>query len=109
MNGLADAFAPAEAHYRSKVMEATWGHLAPEKGKTYPGHMVFAHAGYGGHLVILESEWKGLDDSPWLFEAMLEFVCDFPTEPGCVYRFEGKLKNYEFQGTVQEIPLTVKE
>lgn len=41
-----DAFAPAEEAYREAVMRDTWGHLAPEKNKSYPGRLVFSFGVY---------------------------------------------------------------
>lgn len=106
---FADVWAPVEAHYRAQVMEATWGHLAPRKNKTYRGHITFALGCFGSdHLnpTALECE-IGLDSSPWFFEAMEDFLRSLGGEEGAVYRWEGAFRNYEFKGTVHRIPLTI--
>lgn len=103
---MADAFAPVEAHYRARVLEATWGHLAPRKNKTYPGHIVFALGCYDcGHLnpTPLTCEFKGLDDSPWFYEAVIEFLQSLGGKAGDVYRWQGNFRNYEFAGTLQKL------
>ncbi len=97
---LADAFAPAEAAYAAQVVGATWGHLAPEPRRAYQGYIVFAHAGYGGAVVLLDASFVDLDDSPWLCEDMTEYVdaaVDRTKDSrGSVFRFDGtymKFKN----------------
>jgi hypothetical protein len=105
---IADAFAPAEAHYKAEVMSNTWGHLAPHKNKTYRGHIVFAVGCFGSdHLnpTALECEFKGLDSSPWFFDAMQNFLRNMETSEGHVYRFDGTFRNYEFKGRVRELKL----
>lgn len=105
---LADAFAPADAHYREQVMQATWGHLAPQRNIAYPGSIVFAVGCYGSdplNPTVLSCGFKDLDDSPWFFDAMSEFLSSRTFKPGAVYRFDGSFKNYRFRGkiTKQEI------
>lgn len=87
-----------------QVQEETWGHLAPQRDRSYPGSMLFAQSQYGD-FVILRAEFDGLDDSPWLFDAMMSFVEKWAKEPGVVYGFDGHLKNYEFIGGVEELPI----
>ncbi len=100
-----EAFAPAEAAYKIEIQKLTWGHLAPAKNKTYRGFILFANSAYDGP-VLLDSDFKGLKDSPWLYNAMIGFMCDYLTgrivenKYGRVYRFDGALRNYEFKGTV---------
>lgn len=103
---LADAFAPVEASYRAAVMADTFGHLAPKKNKVYPGYIVFAVGCFGNdplNPVALECEFKGLNSSPWFFEAMEDFTRSCDTEEGGVYRFDGKFRNYEFSGVVRRM------
>jgi len=99
---LADAFAPYEAKQRESVMEATWGHLAPKKRKTYRGYIVFTHSIYGDILNIA-NDFGELPDSPWFFQAMMDFICSQDTEQGCVYRFDGTFRNYQFTGTARKV------
>ena len=101
-----DAFAPVQALYRSEVMKATWGHLAPRKNKTYRGRIVFALGCYdSGELnpTPLACDFKGLDDSPWFYDAVIEFLQSLGGEAGDVFRWEGAFRNYEFKGTLQKL------
>lgn len=111
---IADAFAPATANYKAAVIRHVWGHLAANKNRAYRGFIIFANSAYDGP-VLLDSEFNGLDDSPWLYDAMLGFMSDWLT--GCViredfcrvFRFDGIVKNYEFKGTVTRLQLVDKK
>ena len=104
---IADAFTPVEARYKVAVMKHVWGHLAPAKNKSYCGFIIFANSAYDGP-VLIDSDFRGLEDSPWLWGAMMDFVHDYLTgcivrdEFGRVYRFSGVFKNYEFKGSVAQ-------
>lgn len=98
-----DVHGPIEARYHAQVMKMTWGHLAPRKNKTYRGHIVFAVGCFGDdHLnpTMLSAEFKGLDDSPWFFDAMRDFIEAHKGAPGNVYRFDGTFRNYDFAGQI---------
>jgi hypothetical protein len=106
--GMADAFARVEAKYRDQVICATWGHLAAKKDKTYEGRIVYAVGCYGNddmNPTALVSDFKGLDNSPWEFDAVDEFLHhkDTPKESGCVYEFVGTMCNYECRGTIRKL------
>jgi hypothetical protein len=106
---LADAFAPAEQHYRNQVIAATFGHLAPEPRKAYPGTILFTHSEYG-QLVPIRAHFDGLPDSPWFFEHLNDFVADKATVAGGVYRFKGtymlcKNGNARFVGKVVKLDI----
>jgi len=98
---IAEAFIPVEEAYKDAVMENTWGHLAPRRNAQHKGSMLFARSEYGD-LVILNSAFDGLDDSPWLFQAMMDFVSDNTPEPG-IYKFTGRFRNYKFVGDVAKV------
>lgn len=85
---LAEVFAPIEAKYRSQVLQSTWGHLKPRTRKLYPAKIVFTCAGYGGSYEIIDAQIKGVGDSPWLFEHMMDFVAKKAVQ-GKVHVFEG--------------------
>lgn len=112
---MADAFAPIEARYREQVMRDTWGHLAPTKNRTYRGFIVFAIGCYGSdelNPTVLSIDFKGLDDSPWLFDELAEFLGkpQWNTDrkrwkTGCVYRFDGAFKNYKFKGRFRRLDI----
>lgn len=105
---LADALVSWEARYAAEVAKDTWGHLAPRKNKTYRGHIVFAAGCFGSddlNPTALRCEFKGLDSSPWFFDAMADFLASLEVEAGEVYCFEGTFRNYEFSGTVRPVAL----
>lgn len=105
---IQEAFAPAIAQYKAEVMSATWGHLAPKRHRAYKGHVVFAVGCFGSddlNPTVLVCEFGGLDDSPWLFDALQDFLHDCETVAGGVYRFDGTFKNYEFKGTTRRLEL----
>jgi hypothetical protein len=86
---LADAFAPAEAQHRSRVMVSTWGHLAPTPRKRYRLMFRFSQAGYGGSITVISARLpRTLKDSPWLFEDMLDYA-GRKSRRGRVSQFEG--------------------
>lgn len=101
-----DAFSPAEEAYKEAVLRDTWGHLAPEKGKSYPGRIVFSFGVYdSGDLnpTVLVCDFGEADDEldggPWFYNALNEFLDRFtPGEPGCIYEWVGTCRNYKFRG-----------
>lgn len=105
---IQDAFAPVYAEYQMCVIEDTWGHLAPIRNKKYRGHIVFAAGQYDcGDLnpTAIESEFDGLENSPWEYEAVTNFMRVQKVECGKVYRFDGYFRNYKFVGTVRQLQL----
>jgi hypothetical protein len=108
---LYDAFAPAEAIFAHRVRVATWGHLAPRKNKSYRGHIVFGVGCFGSdglNPTALECEFGELESSPWFYDAVTELMQPFTTEVGCVYRWEGAFRNYEFKGRLRKMALTAE-
>ena len=102
---IADAFAPAEAAHKARVMTETWGHLAPAPRQTYPGYIVFTHANYGHQFVAIDADFEGLDDSPWFFGDLMDDIRDHAPEQGVIYRFAGpytrfKNGNCRFSGKI---------
>lgn len=106
---FASTMAKISAEQAELVTQETFGHLAPQKGKTYKGHIIFAVGCFGSDDINptpLECEFEGLDSSPWFFEAMNDFLRDLKTEAGKVYRFDGRVRNYKFRGKVRELILS---
>jgi len=101
---IADAFIPVEREYKARVMEETWGHLAPKKNRIYKGTIIFAYGEYGD-MVPLHAEFAGLDDSPWFFDALSDFISDFclQQEKWGVFRFTGTFRNYKFKGQIEQV------
>jgi hypothetical protein len=118
VNETGDTAAPAakkarapRVHYRSAVMQATWGHLAPKPRRRYRGEIIFAHGDFGDHVVI-RCNFKGLPDSPWFFEQMTEWTADraFKRPRGSVLRFVGTYMMFKngkgrFSGHVHRVRL----
>ncbi len=103
-NWAEEAFAPIEAHYKREVFKSTWGNLAPIKNKQYKGYILFCVSVYqsGTHFII-NSEFGELEDSPWFYDSMHEFIYSLKLQEGGVYRFNGCVKNYAFKGSVSTI------
>lgn len=105
---------------RQQVMQDTWGHLAPQRGKSYKGIMVYAHGGYGD-IVLLDATFENLSSSPWLFEAMQEYIgenckdegvykwegCFEKLDDGC-YCFDGEIKRLDFEDIFPDQALQAK-
>jgi hypothetical protein len=86
-------------------MRETWGHLAPKHRKVYALDILFAHGDYGDIVPIRVNKGE-LDDSPWFFDGMLEFLSSRPTSPGKLYKFAGTYTllnngNHRFSGRVR--------
>jgi hypothetical protein len=70
---LGQVFSSYEQRSAELVQQETWGHLAPKTDKVYEGYILYALGCYGDHCV-LQVEFKDLDDSPWFYDHVNEFV-----------------------------------
>lgn len=78
MEGL---FHAHEVIYKEAVLRDTWGHLAPEAGgKVYFGTIVYTHTEWG-HYELISMDFGSLGSSPWLYDAMNDFI--FKLSTGC--------------------------
>ena len=104
---FAAAFEPAENWYREQVIYATWGHLAPVKNRTYKGHVVWALGCLGNdnlNPTILQFDFgPDLTSSPWLYDLLTDFLQSISKEEGAVFRWDGSMRNYKFNGIVNRI------
>ena len=87
-------------------MQDTWGHLAPKKGRSYKGYMIWAYSGYGD-ITLLDAAFKKLSDSPWLYEAMQEYIGENLDGEG-VYKWLGQFSKvdddcYCFGGKIERL------
>lgn len=110
--GLADIAAQVNADYANEVKINTWGHLAPEKGKTYPIQMTAA-VGYFNddtlNPILLtcgpeDGPWYG----PWFYDSVREFLSDRlgkDQNSGKLFAFTGHWRNYRFVGKFKKIKL----
>lgn len=95
------------ARRAAEVMQSTWGHLAPKAEQVYTGTIVWAHGAYGD-LVAIAADFAGLDDSPWLYEDIEDFLIGQESTRGTVYRFEGTYcrdRDAPFVGTSKAVNL----
>ena len=106
--GMQHVVAMIENDARERVMDETWGHLAPKKNRTYRGTMVIAVGCYGDDALnptVIQTDWGELDSSPWWFDAMQRYISDLGLEEGKVYKWQGTFRNYVFKGTTSELSL----
>ncbi len=107
-----DAYMPALAAHKEEVMAETWGHLAPKKNQTYTGRIVFAVGIYGNdelNPTAIFCEFEGLDDSPWFFDELQDFLYANRGKSGYVYEFNGTFRNYRFKGKIKTLLNANKE
>ncbi len=91
----------------AEVMQETWGHLAPEPGKTYTGTVVFTN-GCFRDLTVITCEFADLPDSPWFYDTLHNWLLDQEPEEGKVYRFTGTYRvdrDDPFIGVTWVLPL----
>jgi len=98
-----------ENHNYNFVTNQTFGHLAPEHRKVYDGFIVFTYGEYGD-IVVIKSDFKGLPDSPWFFDNMLDFVNKKAKKQGTVYKFVGTYMMFKngrgrFSGKVKNVKI----
>jgi len=91
VSGFSDAFNEHEALEKKRVIQETWGHMSPKPNSVYPCELVFAFTDCGDY-VLIRTAFTGLDDSPWLTDDLMDFICEKAKERGTVYRFEGVYK-----------------
>lgn len=78
-----------------------------EKNRTYHGRIIFAIGCYeSGELnpTPLVCELEGLDDSPWFYDTLRDWLSDLPEkfrETGWVYEWTGSFRNYKFEGNLK--------
>lgn len=99
---MEDIWRPIEEANFKAVQRDTWGHLAPEENKTYKGYVLFTQTVFGEY-VIIDANFEGLPESPWLFDAMTDFIEEHAKEDGSIYRFDGTFRNYEFKGPIAKL------
>lgn len=102
MSTFGATLASIDEHNHREQIKETWGHLAPVKNRTYNGRVVYAVGCFGDdelNPTPIFAEFRGLDSSPWFYEALCEFIGDLDgNEVGYVYEWTGTLRNYEFDG-----------
>jgi len=104
---VSDAFGPVDAVNRAIVAANTWGHLAPEPRRPYPGYIVFTY-GQWGDIIPIDAAFVGLPDSPWFYDDLCSFIDDRAVTRGTIYRFDGSYMKYKngkgcFRGTIRTL------
>ena len=100
--GACDAY---EARKAVEVMEDTWGHLKPEKDRTYVGHIIYVEGEYGD-IITIESSFEDLGSSPWFFEDLHDFIGSNGEDSGVIYFWEGTYcpsRSTKFIGTFKKV------
>lgn len=98
MNYMAAAMAPAEARYSEEVVRSTFGHRAPKKNTTYRGTVVVAWGEYdsGDINPTVVQDNMGVDDSPWWYDALHDYLGQERGTPGTVKELSLTWRNYRF-------------
>lgn len=100
----AETFAPIEARDRERVLQNTWGHLAPKKNTTYRGEILFCKSEYNSGSITLVSSKMGIDSSPWFYDSVHEFLYSFDgLEEGYVYKINATWRNYKWWGKPEKV------
>ena len=103
-----ELFSEHEKRHRSAVMHNTWGHLAPRAKVRHKGYIIFSKTCYRQEVVI-ESEFSGLSDSPWYYDALHEFIGEkLSTRDEGTYRFDGDVYmclngKFKFSGGIKKL------
>lgn len=84
--GLVDDVYVVRKHV--EALNDTWGHLKPAKGQAYSGYILYTVGCYGD-IVCIESRFEELNDSPWFYEDLHDFMGDRGEINGIVYLFTG--------------------
>lgn len=107
-NYFEEALADYNAEFQEQIFQLTWGHLAPTRNKKYKGKILFAVSCFcSEERQLINYEFQDLDSSPWLYDAVHEFLEvldeEGTIEAGCVYEFTGVIRNYKIEGTLKKI------
>lgn len=92
---MASAFAVSDNANYNRVIQATFGHLAPRRRTAIPGWITFVNSPYSGFTVV-DFAFEGTESSPWLAEAVTDHVCSLidryvgDDEAG-MFRWEGNV------------------
>lgn len=105
MQHIAEIMADYNEVKRQEVLAYTWGHLAAKKDKPYRIKILFSESSYGsqGTSLIESKLYDGLQDSPWLYDAILNRIHQgMKRKPG-VYVINGIIRNYRVIGKAKKI------
>lgn len=106
---MEDVFAKIRKVNKDIVLSNTWGHLYPKDNKEHDGYILYTHTAYGD-IECIDCHFKGIEDSPWFFQDMNNFIADNCRVRGHIYLFKGtyrKLKNQKavFKGKIKRITI----
>ncbi len=92
---MASALAVSDNANYNRVIQNTFGHLAPERRKAIPGWIVFVNSPYSGCTVV-DFGFEGTESSPWLAEAVTDHVCSLvdryvDDHRAGMFRWEGRM------------------
>jgi len=81
------------------IMSETYGHLAPECKKQYPGRFSFVQTEWGTHLMACD--FGDLEMSPWLYTGLMDKMYElsgFGTENSPSFSHNLETGLYEWHG-----------
>lgn len=105
-----DIGASIEAINSAIAMRETWGHLEPTPGRKYSGYILWTH-GCHGDIAVINWKLEDLPGSPGFSYDLDEFIGQYNTEKGKIYRFIGSYKRFKngkcrFYGNTFEVQTT---
>lgn len=71
---MASALAVSDNANYNRVIQATFGHLAPRRRTAIPGCITFVNSPYSGFTVV-DFAFEETESSPWLAQAITDYVC----------------------------------
>lgn len=100
MQNIAEIMADYTEHHRQLVLADTFGHLAAKKGKEYGVKILFATSPYSQYSTsLIDTKYSdGLEDSPWIYDAIVERINGMKLKKYGVYLLDGTVKNYRIKG-----------
>lgn len=105
MDGIYDAYGERK---KKEVMDDTWGHLKPRKGRSYGGYILYTLGCYGD-ITCIQTHFRDLPDSPWFYDDLHSFMCsgeEQDDEQGIIYLFLGSYcrdREKKFIGVTQRM------
>lgn len=100
-----EAFYESDSRYAEQIRQAIWGHLAPEKNRTYRGRIVYAIGVFSSdssNPLPIVCDFEDLDSSPWFYAALQDWLQSGARaddkDVGKVFEWTGTFRNYKFRG-----------
>lgn len=107
MQNIAEIMSDYDEVKRQELLADTWGHLAAKRNKRYKIKIIFSESCYGGQGTSLIDTrlYNGLENSPWLYEAILHRINKLTKRTPGIYCINGIVRNYRIIGRVHKLPV----